>query len=301
MMQTTENTLPPKPELLLEAYGYFLMSRPYSLIEYPTILLLAKCLAEGTALTLRIADLGNTIILLLLWAGLCWFLESVHRHPFQPPIDLKIALAAFVVASVGALLVNSQTLPFAIIFILSSICYAMKEAGNPLLNRFSFVIRGLSQSAILAIGLLLYLPTLSPSHHLIILSVGLMTAARNLVGDMRDIKYDQDTFPVAYGLQTARYVAGGLKVIAFLVLFGVTHDFFALIALITGAFLCIYLPNQQTLHRILVIGSTALISSLAMTALGMAVGVVFIALLYLSCVSNLVFYTAVRRRSNMDY
>ena len=288
--------------------GYFLMTRPYSWIEYPMIALVVKSLETDGSVslsTLSIIDLASLFSISLMWAGLCWNLEAEHKHPGRPEISRQVTLCTFALAAVIGVIINPLTLVPFTIFYFTSILYSRKEGRNDFLGYTSFLVRGIGQAAVYFFSQLLYSSILMPIHFSIGIVICLVLAARNLIGDLRDIRHDEKTFCKVFGETQAKFVAVGLKLGAAVALYSVTDSAFDSVLLsfplIVESILTLTNKNYQNLHRISVLGTSVTLGNLILETTGLGTAVILTDLIYLSGLINVVFYMKVPRSSNQDY
>ncbi|VVC04202.1 Uncharacterised protein [Candidatus Bilamarchaeum dharawalense] len=284
-----------------KAENYFLMTRPYSTFgDYPLTTVVSKTTVSAS-LNPTPTDVLNLLSLFGLWAALNWTLESEHKHDNRPSISRKVADVTFAVVGMVGAIINPATLVMTGIHYLTSVLYSKKEGSSDFLSQASFLVRGIGQSACYFFSQLFYSTSLTPKHLAIGLVIGLVTASRNLVGDLRDIKYDEKTFPKVHGEKIGRLVATGLKLTAAGLLFTLTDSVLVAVPLLLESALTIFHKNNQNLHRISGIGTTATLANVVLANLGMESAAVISDFLYISGVANLVFYTKMPRRSNQDY
>jgi hypothetical protein len=285
------------------------MTRPYSLAEYPMMALMSKALESASALSFGVADCLKLLALLASWAGLCWTLEAHHKHMNRPKISSKVANEAFSIGVGIAAAFNSATLIFNGIHYISSLLYAKKETkekkegtiaelSRDFLNTYSFLVRGLAQASIFLTSQLMYSAQLSPKHFLIALAIGTMTAARNLIGDLRDMKYDAETFCVKYGVKHSKFVTGALKAVAAVAISFAVGTPLAALPIIVGSIAQSIDKNYQNMHRLAVFESLAVLGNILFASIGSVPGMIAMNLAYLSVMLNLKTYEAVPRPSN---
>jgi hypothetical protein len=143
----------------------------------------------------------------LTWLFFNWYSDSLQRNPGRivPPIWLVIAPLAASAAIVG--LARPSALVGLLIYLAFILAYplkAMRRWAGPL----GPMLRGLSASAQFAMVIWLFqpMPHLSRVQWLLIAAITLAQAARNLLGDIRDMKTDKFEFPARSGA-SASYVA----------------------------------------------------------------------------------------------
>jgi hypothetical protein len=282
------------------AKGYFLMTRPYSLAEYPMTAIATKAAEKGPCFQLEPADGLKTMSIGLLWVGLCWVLEATHQHEFRPKISKKVANAAFAAGAAIAAVFNPATLAFSALHYASSVAYAKKEGENWLLGAGSFLVRGVAQASVFAVSQMLYTPELSLKHLALAAAVGAMTAARNLIGDLRDVKYDPKTFPVLYGKKASDCAVAGLQISA-AALIAVVASPLASLPLVAQAGLQFVCKNGNKMHRLAVFGSSLTLGIIAAQAGSLEAAIAASVVLCISAAFNLRYYMRVPRRSNEDY
>ncbi|MFH2106854.1 MAG: hypothetical protein ABII22_06340 [Candidatus Micrarchaeota archaeon] len=282
------------------ADGHFLMTRPYSLAEYPLTTMVAKTNITPT-LEPSLLDGASLAATTLQWAALCWNLESVHKHANRPEISKKVANVAFGVAVTIGAIVNPMTLAFSAMHYLTCRSYAKKEGESNLLGAASFLIRGAGQTALYFFSQCFYTSTLSTKSLLVGGAVGLAIAARNLIGDLRDIKYDKKTFPIVFGETTSMVTASLLKIGACGLLYATFGSVLMGAPLLIESAIGVFYKHHQNMHRISVVGFSATLANIVLANLGIMEATILVNLVYLSSLVGTVFYNKVARASNQDY
>lgn len=278
--------------------GHLLMARPYSWMDYPATVLLAKVQATRS-LELGAVDGAAIVSTLLLWASLCWRLEAEHKHTFRPRIEKKTAQGAFIGATVIGAIINPVSIIPAGVQYGTSVLYSKKEGENKFLNATSFLMRGIGHGAVYLFSTLFY-SSITLTNIITGLSLGAICASRNLIGDLRDIAYDEKTFPKMFGEQTAKIVASGLKVGAAVGLYLVTGSVLVGLPLLAESILLQLYKNNQQLHRISGIGTVATIANAILATMGMFDAILISNLVYAASAVNIIFYNSIERRSNKD-
>jgi hypothetical protein len=279
------------------AGDYLLMARPYSLVDAPLMVIAAKALAEGAAFSFDLPSDGLKILVLeLLWLGLNWYLESTHKHENRPAISRKAAYAAFAVAG----LISASLNPLTILPVLAYACftwlYSQKEGKHKMLGAASFLSRGLTQAFAFATACLLY-GNLGTVQLLAAIAVFLMTCARSLVGDLRDVKFDRTTLPVRIGERAARKVAVALKVAAAVAVSAITSPLCAFPLFAKAALHGVH-KNDYDHHRASVVVSSAVLANLAFAGMGSLQSTVIVNLVFLTVILGMFYYEKVPRPSN---
>jgi hypothetical protein len=282
------------------ANDHLLLTRPYSDAEYLMTTITTKAIEKGPQFSLEPSDGLKSLAIFSLWAGLCWLLEASHKHEFRPKISKKAANAAYAIGAGIAAFFNPSTIAFSALHYLSSVAYSKKEGKSWLLGAYSFFVRGAAQASVFAISQLLYSPALNLRHYALAAAVGAMTAARNLIGDLRDVKYDEKTFAVLYGRTPSDCVVAGLQLSA-AALIAVAASPLASLPLVAQASLQFVCKNANKMHRLAVFSSSLTLGIIAAVMGGMEAAIVAGTVLAASAALNVFSYMKVPRRSNVDY
>ncbi len=290
-----------KQALLHRLKGYWLAARMYSGMEYPMMNAVAKMSVPGAKPEVDAEDGFKAAATLAYWWAFNWHLESEHEHMHRPRISRKAAKAALALAATAAAIANLRTIPLSILYHASYFVYSKKEGESDFLGKASFAVRGVSQIVICLISQLLYTPAINAKQLAVAGAVGMLTAARNLIGDLRDIRYDEKTFCVAYGKNASNAVVATLKFGAAGILASVAGTVFAPFPLIVEGAMQFFSRNNHDMHRLSVLGTAATLGNVALAFAGLAPGIILINLLYVSGMFNLFFYRKLARRSNADY
>lgn len=275
--------------------GYLIMARPYSFAEQVMLVLAAKAVAKGSFWPFEAADLLLATALLLLWLGFCWNLEATHRHENRPRVSPSIAFAALFSGYALLAALSPAAAPYGAAYIAGALLYSQKEGSSYFLGAFSFVARGASHAAAFMAAMLFFSPVISVTSAVLGLAVGVAIAARNLVGDLRDVKHDEKTFPVVFGTSTAI----GLVVVAKLgaaIVFSSLAGQLAGFALAAEGLLQLGFKDNYKLHMLSVAGAQATYALVA--TLNLPEAQLAIVLLYLTALPLILFYDSVPRKSN---
>jgi hypothetical protein len=255
----------------------------------------------GAKLDVDAGDAFRAATTLAYWWAFNWHLESEHEHAHRPKISRKAAKATLALAAIAAAIANLRTIPLSILYHASYFVYSKKEGESDFLGKASFAVRGVSQTVICMISQLLYTPAISAKQMAVAGAVGMLTAARNLIGDLRDIKYDRKTFCVVHGEPASNAVAASLKLGAAAIIAAAAGTAFAPLPLIVESVMQFFNRNNHDMHRLSVLGTATTLGNLALATAGLAPAIIIGNLLYLSGMFNLFFYRRLARRSNADY
>jgi hypothetical protein len=232
-----------KPHKKWEFLSYVLLSRPYTIPSIILIALLAnvfirKELPPDTTLFLDLS------FALLTWFSMVYLNEAFHQDIGRKKIPYTIPAVFFIIAGIISAVVNPHAIMFLILALIGTALYrtkSMKWFGSP----YMFFFRGLTEASIF-LGIIL-LHKLSFTNDVLAISgiLFLVTASRNMIGDIRDMAYDQNTFPVKHGEKISRTVSFILLLIAVIISPSI-HVSFPLI--IMGA-LILLTSNGYFLHK----------------------------------------------------
>jgi len=262
---------------------YLIYARPYSWINAILLTLLGQLIGRGTIRLDRFMLL-DVILAVLTWSACMYLLEYFHKdvdYRTNPPLTPSLFLYLIVIS-----LVILYRDPRAIIYLLA-ICiivslYAQKSI-NKYIGSFSFLIRGLADIfAILFIASSYGFPisNLESNHIKILVSLYLVTSARNLVGDIRDISRDKYTFPKLHGVNTSFLICLVLLFVSILTLGKING---IILVLILSLMMLKSRPYQ--LHRIFVLLSSLYIGALILEITA-TVGEMLLSLIALSILLN---------------
>lgn len=276
-----------------QKFSWIYIARPYSWISIVSIALLANVIATGS-LVFNLALIEDVLIALGLWVLAILFLEYLHRHT-----DKRIqSLSPFIFALIILILIlcykNPYTLILLFLAILASLFYASKTK-NWFIGRFSFVFRGVWEiSGFLMILFFHYYYNVSSVFY-IMLIIYFLTTARNLVGDVRDIKYDKFTFPKKYGLKASYFVSGILILISIFL----TKNLIVSMPLIFYLFLLILIRNSYILHRIFTLTTAFFLINYIVYFLNSYLCLFFINVLFIAVLLNFT-YNLTSRKVNKE-
>lgn len=287
------------------AKGYAVMTRSYSLGDGAGMALVAK--TNCSDLQFNAGDGAVAGVLSLMWASFNWFLEAAHGHNGRPRISRKTADAVFGIAAGIAAIFNPLTLLATLAYRASYCIYSKKEGKSDIFGAFSFIPRGIAAGAAYLTARLMYGTELQLRDFAFAAVIGMMTSARNLVGDIRDMAHDKKTFCVRYGKGAADAVVVGLKGTAAAGIATLTGSLLAPLPLIIESVLQLACKNNFKLHRWGVFGTTLTLAGIAianvesmMKGVGMQFGIAIGGTVALSALLNIWTYEKVPRECDKD-
>ncbi len=267
-----------------------IMTRPYSWVGVIMVAVLANVLATG-ALAPDFSLAYDIATAFLVWYVATSVVEFFHgkidmRGMTSPLIPLVSLLPLLVLLWFG----NPLTLPVLAVILAADLAYSMKTRDWPL-ARFSFMLRGVLEVAVLVIVLLFHgVYDFAPFLPLM-LAVLLVTNSRNLIGDIRDMDYDKHAFPKHYG-SGASYTVSVLLVLVSLALL---QDILVMLPLLLMCGAMAVYRNPYELHRLFVLATTFFYANYSVSALGH--GTLITNLLFLAVLLGMT-YPMVPRKSN---
>lgn len=273
---------------------YFIMTRPYSILDLFLLFYLSKVLATASIL-IRTEDLVLFLPVLFMWFFLTLSLEAKHNHSYRPEIKYAVPMFFLFAASYAGILRNIQSAFFIAGMVVSTALYCNKH--NNILGHISFLFRGMYQANIFLFSMSLFTTEITEFYYALSVAIGFITASRNLLGDIRDAPFDEFTFNVRFG-KAAGYLASSL----FLILgAAIISDLFGTVSVIMPIFILAALPliydNGYMLHQIAIL-VTSFTSILLMTFIADAKWMIPISVLFASIISIFIFYSLVPRKSN---
>jgi 4-hydroxybenzoate polyprenyltransferase len=126
-------------------------------------------------------------------------------------------------------------------------------------------------------------------------------AARNLIGDLRDMKHDKKTFPVVFGETASMMTASLLKISACGILYATFGTLLVAAPLLLESAIGLFYKHHQNMHRISVVGISVTLANVILANLNLMEATILVNLVYLSSLVGTVFYNKVARASNQDY
>jgi hypothetical protein len=259
---------------------YFLITRPYSLVDLALVGLLANIIAVGTLIP-DMSLLLDITIPLLFWISFLYLTETKKK---RINISLTAGLALLIIPIALIFFVNPLSLIF-LPFALAVLYVYSQKNYNKGLGLFSFLSRGLfTVLAFITVvslhGFNLLIPAIE-SHFPLVCSLFLLSSSRNLVGDMRDYAVDRYTFPKIVGRTSSLAISSIMLVLVILLFMDISLLFpiyiFLLILLITQ-------KNAFNLHKLFVLTTTFFFMNYLMLIL--SIPPIFNNVLYLSAVLN---------------
>lgn len=232
---------------------------------------------------------------LLIWCAMIYVVEYFHRDiDGRITISLIWSVIPFLIALGLSLIHDYRTLLFFVVIVGSTILYASKKNAHKL-SAFSFIFRGLVELSMFLLVGFFYEKQLSLLFAPIglIVSIYFITISRNLVGDIRDTKYDKFTFPKKYGTKNS-YIVSGIVLLS-AILF---NNIWIAAPLIIPLVLIALQYNPYSLHKIFVISTVYfLVNQIAVVT---GVSLILTNALFIFSLAFL-FYESVPRKSNKDF
>jgi hypothetical protein len=267
-----------------------LITRPYSWIGIVLIAILANVMATNTFI-IGVDLFFDIFTALIVWYTGIFLGEFLHRKIDKRGLTTPhIPIIFIIILSCILFYKNILTLVFLLIIIIVDFIYSMKVT-NWFLSRFSFMFRGILEVCVFLIilffhgnyNILKFLPTL--------LVIYFLTNSRNLVGDIRDIRFDCHTFPNKYGINMSYAVSIILILTSILLL----PNFMVMLPLILLVPIILFSKNAYILHKIFVICTTFFYMNYILSFLEQ--DLIFTNILFVAVLLNFT-YDLVPRKSN---
>jgi len=270
---------------------YFLLSRPYTIVEVILIGMLANVIAVG-GLYFNNDLLVDVFVSLCFW--LSFLLLTENRKGRKISIYVSGALLMLLIATI--LLKNPASIMFVVLGLLFLYAYSQKS-NNPVLGVISPVMRG-CLALVVFFNVLSFHDTITENvlidNYPIILALFLSTTARNLVGDIRDYKVDNYTFPKRYGRGNSFIVSEMLIVLSCLLIGDMLVAFpLILILLVILSHMRAYLT-----HRMHILASTFFLMNYIMFLID--IPVIFNDILFIAVMLNFTYDHVPRTITNSD-
>ena len=278
-----------KSVLQIEFIRYFLLTRPYSWLSVSFVAVLASIFVNTGVLFPEI--LIDLIFGILVWISANLFAERLSRDMVERgKIFLPIPVFLFVLAVLIAIFRNPLVLLVLLFILIALFIYGTKNKFY-FIGQISFFIRGLMEFFLFISILLFYnFQFVSTEWLYLLFWVYFITCGRNLVGDLRDIKYDKKTLPKSIGVLPSRIV------VLILYLFPLIFGGLFLISHLVALLLIIFFKEFYNLHKALVLVNMFIFFELAVYLVSKELLVVT-AFLFFGILLSLL-YDKVPRKSN---
>jgi hypothetical protein len=278
--------------------SYLLNTRPYSFVDILLLGLLAKA-STARALSFAPDDLYPAAGLLALWCFYNLILEFKHSYAYRGKTSVLPSLL-FLALAVGVGLLRN---PVALVFVGAStllVLVYLQKNRNRLLGNFNNVVRGLIQSSYFLYAQTFSTDRVSAQAAVIALLVFLLTTARGLVGDIRDVRHNSEaqkkTFPVTFGVARTRHFVVALLLVAAAIEVIFFRAFFIALPPVLFAVAAWYHRNGYALHQLSIVTTSFFSACLVAHLTGQSVS--FINLIYVGIFLNMVTYPLLERKSN---
>ncbi|MFA6049252.1 MAG: hypothetical protein WC792_04915 [Candidatus Micrarchaeia archaeon] len=239
----------------------FFLVRPYSLTGIVAIGLLAHLAANSK---LAESFFFDVLLALSMWVAVNVFAEFIQNDTVARKKDASLLVFSIVIFSVIGLLRNPYVLLSLPVLLLVGWVYSLKTKKTPI-SRFSFLLRGLVEVLVFSViflsqsswdNLLRYVPYVA--------SIYLITCARNLVGDLRDMSVDKFTFPLIFGVDASKAITLGL--VSFVVL--LIGDLQVVFPLLVILLALVLKSDYYELHKFFVLSTLAFLVNLSAFLIG---------------------------------
>lgn len=276
-----------------QKFLWIYIARPYSWIGAISIALLANVISTGN-LTLNSALLEDVLITLVSWISAILLLEYLHRDT-----DKRIrSLSPFIFILIILILILAYKNPYTLILLFLAIPVGILYASKTrswFISGFSFMFRGIWEVYIFLTILFFHHYYNINSVFYIILIIYCLTISRNLVGDMRDVKYDKFTFPNRYGLKASYLISGVLILIPIFLI----KNLVVSLPLIFYLFLLALIRDSYISHRIFTLTTAFFLINYVAYFLNAYLCLAFINTLFIATLLNFT-YNLTPRRANED-
>jgi len=230
---------------IIKFINLILFTRPYSWINVTLIATLSSVLSGVDFCSSKF--IINLIIGIISWNLGIFFVEYIQRERI---VTYSFYLFVLLFAFLGftLLILNPIVLIFLFLFIFIGGVYSLKTK-SPIFGETSFLVRGFFE-VILFFGIYFLnanIQELSKEIFFIAIMLYLITASRNLIGDIRDQYKDRFTFSVKHGEKLSYLISSLLLLIAIII----SNSFilsFPLIVILILTFL--FYRNPGLIHKI---------------------------------------------------
>ena len=276
----------------------FILLRPYSLPGLFLLYYLAKIVVTHS-LGLNIKYLIMFLPVFFAWTYLTLFLEAEHKHSNREKISYYYPAAALIITILLSVAFGGTLSLIPIAFFLLFTYLYVKKNNISILGKTSFIMRGFMETSLFFISLSLF-SNIYLQFSTVLLGIGilLITSARNLLGDIRDTKFDTLTFTAQYGDNLGYVVSIVLYSIGAYILFILSGNIGIIFPILVMIFLLFVINNGHMFHRLSVLLSTIIISMYILFLSGNSELIFLVNIIFLSIVCNIIFYNLVPRRSN---
>jgi hypothetical protein len=265
------------------------MLRPYSWIHSLLIGFCAGQIANQTSQTNLII---SGIYALLLYALLILILELNHKDVGRP----KLSIFHILIFSIPIFIISIQSilsLTFTIAFVIFTEMYSLKK--RKLWGLYSFLMRGLIVLAHFFATYFLFTNLLVVEALIFSCILSLLISARNLIADIRDIKYDKNTFSVIFGVKKSKIVTIALLFASAIFASYINIWFAIILLLLTGVIY--FIENAFLMHRLMLLMTTVFLSLFLFVR---EVNYIVLLLIPLDIIANIFFYKKIFRKSNKE-
>lgn len=279
----------------LKLKKYLVLIRAYSLVDVFFVFLLAKILSGARVFSF--VDIYKSFSLFFLWGFLTLSLEAKHRHKYREIVPCFVPYVLLILASIISLFFNFQALLLIFFIWLFCFLYTQKET-SVFCGSTSFLWRGLYQTTLFVFFLTLYCDIRNISLFEIIIGIVLFFfyASRNLIADIRDVIFDKNTFTVRFGVRLSYIISLFFYLIGIWLLYLLFVNLMVIFPALVMSIVIIFYDDGFNLHRCSIIVTTFTLANII--SMFTNSNLLLLNILFLSVLSNLLFYEKIARLSN---
>lgn len=215
-------------------FNVFLLCRPYTLFCIFLLAILGNIISVGK-LVFSSSLFLDLSLACCFWLGIIYLGEYLHKNVDNRDSFSLLIPSFFLIVS---FLIISLKAPLGLLlffFSILAVFFYSSKVKNWLLSPVMFIFRGVIEASIFLIVLLVHGKILSGPMVLFVFSIYFLTISRNLVGDLRDARFDKYAFPRKFGSLLTKILIVAFGVISILLL----PDFLSAVPVIVPLFLLI--------------------------------------------------------------
>ena len=279
-------------------FAVLILLRLYSLPGLFLLYYLAKVIiTKNLGLDLKSAIMFLPVF--FAWAYFTLLLEAKHKHKNREKIPYSYPIIALIITILlSIILAGVNFMAPLIFFLVFTYVYTTKNSVK-IIGSISFVVRGLAEMSLFFFSAALFSTTYLRSS---IITIGvvifLIASARNLLGDVRDTKFDRITFSARFGDKSSYCVSILLYIASAFVLFNLTNESGVIAPITLIVIMLITVDNGYLLHRVSVLLSSIIMVAYILSISGNSNILLLLDVIFLGIVGNLLFYNLVPRKSN---
>ncbi|MHA2283582.1 MAG: hypothetical protein ACXAC5_22295 [Promethearchaeota archaeon] len=204
---------------------FFLTSKPYSYSLNIAVSILV-CGYAGKGVHYKHV-ISVSIVSILMWLFFNWYSDSSQKDRGRLVPPKLLIWSPLIITLVMSACQNILAIFFLLLHIAAIMLYPLK-ATRHMVGSLGPLIRGVTifTQALFALAFIGGLPSITYDFVLMIIAISLLHVARNLIGDVRDIRQDRFEIPARFGFNVSLWIVRTVMIIISILTFFIKNGTF---------------------------------------------------------------------------